>query len=177
MEGEDLLAALVIVALGRVVGLSERSHHADESDADVAIGADGAGSEVGLVGAQVLEVAADDLGVEGMDDGVELLHAIVELMVAHGGQIVAGLVHQGGDTHALGGGTVDTALREVSQADERYMGCFGQRMCTQGGDLRIAFDMAVHIVVEQQNNLLLLCRLRLSPALGMAQRATPKREA
>ena len=104
----------------------------------------------------VHKVGADIIEVGGFGQGQELLHAVVELMVAGGGNVVAQLVHDLDDVRALGKGADGVALNGVAVIHQQDAAARGGQAVLHGRQTGIAqavLDAAVGVVGVQDDDI------------------------
>ena len=112
-----------------------------------------------FAGAQVLEVAAD-VGEVGLfvDDLQDAVHAVVELVVAQSGQVIAGGVHQLDDGGALVHGAIGGALDVVAGVQQQDVHAGVLVALLEGldggvGQLRsLVVDVGVYVVGVQDGD-------------------------
>ena len=134
------------------LGLGLRRLEPEEADLHAALFDDGVGIENGLA-VGVEHVGAQDLELGSLHVLRQLGIAVVELMVADGGHIVAGGVHHGHRVRALMDADVDGALTVVAGVGQDDLGALGLIVCLQGCHGRIQVDRTVHVVRVQDDGL------------------------
>ena len=114
--------------------------------------------DIGLqhgVAVLVYKVAADVVKVGLFNQLIELVHAVVELMVAGGGYIVAQLVHDVDDVLALGKGANGVTLNGVAVIYQQDFIACGQQRTLGGGKALVAhaiLDAAVGVIGVQDHD-------------------------
>ena len=104
-------------------------------------------------GAVELDVGGDDAELGLGEDGLQVVHAVVELVVAESDQVVAGEVHELDGGGALGHADAGGALDEVAGVDEQHFRALGLIIGLERRDLGIAVYGAVHVVGVQDDYL------------------------
>ena len=158
VEGLAVVAAVDAVEVGRGgLGDGLGGGHTDEGqDAAAAEEVLDGGQHV-FAGAQILEVAAD-VGEVGLlvDDLHDAVHAVV--MVAEGGQVVAGRVHQLDDGSALVHGAVGGALDVVAGVHQQdvHVGVLVALLQSLDGSVGqlggFVVDVGVHVIGVQDGD-------------------------
>ena len=155
-EGIDEVAFPILEVLGRGLGKGFRRIDAHEGDLLAGLLDDGVGLQNS--GALIIkEVAADILELGQTHVLLELVHAVIELMVANGGHVVAHIVHELHDGFALAEGTDDVALDSVAIVHQDDFLAGSLKGGLHAGDAHIAHtigDTAVHIVGVEDHDLL-----------------------
>ena len=140
-EAVDILAPGILEIGGGGLGKGLRCVNTHIGHLGIAVGDQLVGVKDRLVGGQVHEVAAD-IGVLGLvlGQGEEVVHAVVELMVAGDGDVIAGLVHDIDDVGALGEGADGAALDGVTGVHQGdvILAIEVLHLRLQGGDAGIA---------------------------------------
>ena len=173
-EGIDVVAVLVLEVGRRGLHEALRGADADDGDLLAAEGLDGIGLHTGDGGAvQSGKVAGQVLILCGRDDGVEqLIHAVVKLMVAERGIVVAGGIHDLDDGFAVRQGGDGLALDGVARIDQQAVR--GLEVVAVPGDLLIrqrgcfagaAGDVRVNIVGVEDHDVVGLRVIELHVAL------------
>jgi hypothetical protein len=96
---------------------------------------------------------AQDLELGSLHVLRQLGIAVVELVVADGGHIVAGGVHHGHRVRALVDADIDGALTVVAGVGQDDLGALRLIVCLQGCHGRIQVDRTVHVVRVQDDGL------------------------
>ena len=109
------------------------------------VAVEGGGPVIPDVGRQNWEVG---LGRDGLQIGV----AVVKFVVAHGGGVIAGGVHQFDGRLALGGADGWVALNIVAGIHQQGVGPGGGIALFYGGELGVPGDAAVHVVGVQDDD-------------------------
>ena len=173
-EGIDVVAVLVLEVGGRGLHEALRGADADDGDLLAAEGLDGIGLHTVDGGAvQSGKVAGQVLILCGRDDGVEqLIHAVVKLMVAERGIVIAGGIHDLDDGFAVRQGGDGLALDGVARIDQQAVR--GLEVVAVPGDLLIrqrggfagaAGDVRVNIVGVEDHDVVGLRVIELHVAL------------
>ena len=184
IELTAVLAREELQALDQLrVGLGLRFGRLETEEADLhaALFDDGVGIENGLaVGAE--HVGAQDLELGSLHVLRQLGIAVVELMVADGGHIVAGGVHHRHRVRALMDADVDGALTVVAGVGQDDLGALRLIVCLQGCHGRIQVDRAVHVVRVQDDGLagerlcLVSCKCRARQTQDQAQHQQQRKQ-
>ena len=185
--GIELFAVLAreeLQALDQLrVGLGLRFGRLETEEADLhaALFDDGVGIENGLaVGAE--HVGAQDLELGSLHVLRQLGIAVVELMVADGGHIVAGGIHHRHRVRALVDADVDGALTVVAGVGQDDLGALRLIVCLQGCHGRIQVDRTVHVVRVQDDGLagerlcLVSCKCRARQTQDQAQHQQQRKQ-
>ncbi len=138
MEGE----ALHVVGVGLGHGLGGiQTEHAHLANLGVE---GGAVTEQGLVVLGLDNVGSQDGELGQLQVGHEGLHLVVKLMVAGGGHVVAGGVHELDSAGALVQAHQSGALGEVTGGDQQHAGTGGLKGLLQSGHTGSADGLALH---------------------------------
>ena len=150
-EAEDVVAIGVLEVGGGGLGEGLRRADADKRDLHALDLEHLISVEVGL--AVLAGEVCGDIGIlrQILGNVQELVHAIVELMVAGNGSIVLEVVHDVDDVLALGERADHAALNMVARVNEQI------RVLVQRCDLGILLIVAVNIVGVQNGDVLLGC--------------------
>ncbi len=153
-EGVYPLAVVVLEVLRRGGGERPRRAYADERDLHTGLFNDGVGVEHGLA-VLVVEVCADIVKLRVLHELEELLHAVVELVVARRRHVVAQLVHDVHDVLALGERAYRAALYGVAcVGKDDLLALLLKRLLHQSEPLvaDVVVNAAVHIVCVQHDD-------------------------
>ena len=132
-----------------------RGVQAEEADLHAALLDDGVGAEGG--GILIIEVGGQDGELGLLFQGLQVGIAIVELMVAGGGQVIAHQIHQLDGGSALGDTDGGLALAEVTGIHHDDVGAGSLEHSLEGGHLGIAIHGTVDVVgVEDDDGILRL---------------------
>ena len=135
------------------VGLGGGLRGGEAKDAD-GLAAQLIGGAGGELGAAVVEhVGGQDVELGGLHHGDEVRVAVVELVVAQGGDVIAGEVHELDGGGALAGADLDGALAEVAGVHQQDGGALGLVLGLQGGYLGVAVDGAVDVIGVDDDDL------------------------
>ena len=167
----------------RGVGLGLRFGRLETEEADLhaALLDDGVGIENGLA-VGVEHVGAQNFELGGLHVLRQLGIAVVELMVADGGHIVAGGVHHRHRVRALMDADVDGALTVVAGVGQNDLGALGLIVGLQGCHGRIQVDRTVHVVRVQDDGLagerlcLVSCKCRARQTQDQAQHQQQRKQ-
>ena len=166
LAGEELQA---LNELGVGLGLRLGGLETEEADLHAALFDDGVGVKDGLaVGAE--HIGAQDLELGGLHVLRQLGIAVVELVVADGGHVVAGGVHHGHRVGALVDADVDGALAVIAGVGQNDLGALGLIVGLQGCHGCVQVDRTVHVVRVQDDGLAVQ-RLCLVHREGRARQA------
>ena len=166
LAGEELQA---LNELGVGLGLGLGRLETEEADLHAALFDDGVGVKDGLaVGAE--HIGAQDLELGGLHVLRQLGIAVVELVVADGGHVVAGGVHHGHRVGALVDADVDGALAVIAGVGQNDLGALGLIVGLQGCHGCVQVDRTVHVVRVQDDGLAVQ-RLCLVDCKGRARQA------
>ena len=152
-EAVDKLAVLILKVLRRGGGQGLGRGHADESDLRAAELTDHIGLEDQF--ALAVEVAADVVELGLLGQRKELIHAVVEFVVAGDGDAVAHLVHQIEQGLAFGHGADRLALDVVAVVDEDDVVALGGQIVADLGKAGVAealVDAAVNVAREEDHH-------------------------
>ena len=171
-EADDVIAAVGHESVNLVLGVAVELVPGHEADADY-LGRMGLGGGLGGLKAEEAYLGAADLdGPAGVEHGLavagdvgddgelgvlgdvrEVLPAVVKLVVAQRGHIVAGEVHELDGGGALGLTHIDAALDEVAVVDQQHRGALGLVLGLEGRDLGVVLDGAVDVVGVDDDDL------------------------
>ena len=127
------------------LGLGLRRLETEEADLHAALFDDGVGIKDGLaVGAE--HIGAQDLELGGLHVLRQLGIAVVELVIADGGHVVAGGVHHGHRVGALVDADIDGALTVVAGIGQNDLSALRRIVGLQGCHGRVQIDRTVHVV-------------------------------
>ena len=178
LAGEELQA---LNELGVGLGLGLGRLETEEADLHAALFDDGVGVKDGLaVGAE--HIGAQDLELGGFHVLRQLGIAVVELVVADGGHVVAGGVHHGHRVGALVDADVDGALAVIAGVGQNDLGALGLIVGLQGCHGRVQVDRTVHVVRVQDDGLavqrlcLAGCKRRARQAQDQAQHQQQRKQ-
>ena len=155
-EAVDEVAVFILEVLGGGGGQGLGSADAHEGDLHAVEFLDNIRSELQF--AALVEVAADIGEIGHLGQFEEALHAVVELMVAHGGDIVAHGVHQLDVRFAGGHGPDRFALNGVAVVHQQHMiASVFVRVPYHGqtGVAEVALNAAMHVTGEEHHHVLL----------------------
>ena len=168
-DSVDVIAIFILEVGGGGLGKGLGGCNAHEGHLQAAGGLEGVGGiQNGLALDAVLfpvEVAGDVGEIGSFHIGQRLLHAVVELMVAQGSNIVTGGIHQRDDGVALVHGSVGGSLNMVTgicQQDIALAVGFLQLRLDAGNDIiaQGVVDVGVDIVGVEDDHILLRCGSR-----------------
>ena len=178
LAGEELQA---LNELGVGLGLGLGRLETEEADLHAALFDDGVGVKDGLaVGAE--HIGAQDLELGGFHVLRQLGIAVVELVVADGGHVVAGGVHHGHRVGALVDADVDGALAVIAGVGQNDLGALGLIVGLQGCHGCVQVDRTVHVVRVQDDGLavqrlcLAGCKRRARQAQDQAQHQQQRKQ-
>ena len=166
LAGEELQA---LNELGVGLGLGLRRLETEEADLHAALFDDGVGVKDGLaVGTE--HIGAQNFELGGLHVLRQLGIAVVELMIADGGHVVAGGVHHGHRVGALVDADIDGALTVVAGIGQNDLSALRRIVGLQGCHGRVQIDRTVHVVRVQDDGLAVK-RLCLVDCKGRARQA------
>ena len=161
-QSGDLLGSAIVkvisgeegdaVKLGGVgLGGSLGGGETEDADDSVTKGEGGVGVKDQI--AVAVGVGAEDVEVGTLQNGHEVVIAVVELVVADAGEVITGEVHEldGGGTlgDAYGGVTLDV----VAGVEKQNVGAARLVVTFHGGNLGVTVDSSVHVVGVQDDDL------------------------
>ena len=155
LEAVDEFAGFILEILRRGRGDRLRRADADEGDFQSVEILDYVRVEHGFADAQIREIAADVREVRLRAQRKELIHAIVELMVAGHGDAVADFVHDIGKIFAVGQRADRGALHGVARIDKHDLQPFRPELFGVRGKAGIAevvVNAAMDVVGEEQDD-------------------------
>ena len=164
-EGINVVAVFVLEVCGGGLGEGLRRGNADVSDLRSAVIDDLVRlvGDVGLAGAEEFEVAGEVFVLGLLRQLGKLRELVVELMVAEGRKIVAGLVHDVDDVSAGRKGADSLALNRVAAVDQRHVVVgllhFGF-VCRNASIAHAIGYAAVNVVGVQDDNVVGFCVCR-----------------
>ena len=178
LAGEELQA---LNELGVGLGLGLRRLETEEANLHAALFDDGVGVKDGLaVGAE--HIGAQNFELGGLHVLRQLGIAVVELVVADGGHVVAGGVHHGHRVGALVDADVDGALAVVAGVGQNDLGALRLIVGLQRCHGRVQVDRTMHVVRVQDDGLaierlcLAGCKRRARQAQDQAQHQQQRKQ-
>ena len=166
LAGEELQA---LNELGVGLGLRLGGLETEEADLHAALFDDGVGIKDGLaVGTE--HIGAQNFELGGLHVLRQLGIAVVELVIADGGHVVAGGVHHGHRVGALVDADIDGALTVVAGIGQNDLSALRRIVGLQGCHGRVQIDRTVHVVRVQDDGLAVK-RLCLVDCKGRARQA------
>ena len=155
--------------LGVGLGLRLGGLETEEADLHAALFDDGVGIKDGLA-VGVEHIGAQNFELGGLHVLRQLGIAVVELMIADGGHVVAGGVHHGHRVGALVDADIDGALTVVAGIGQNDLSALRRIVGLQGCHGRVQIDRTVHVVRVQDDGLAVK-RLCLVDCKGRARQA------
>ena len=134
------------------LGLGLGGLKTEEADLHAALFDDGIGVKDGL-SVRAEHVRAQDLELGGLHVLRQLRIAVVELVVANGGHVVAGGIHHGHRVGALVDADIDGALAVVAGIGQNDLGALRLIVGLQGCHGCVQIDCTVHVIRVQDDGL------------------------
>ena len=146
-RGEGHALDLGGVGLGRGLGCLQAEH------ADLRAVRRGEGHVILKRGLAVIKgVGGEDGELCFLGEFDEIFIAVVKLVIAERGGVIAGHVHQLDGRGALGKADRRIALNVVARVKEQHVGALFRITLLQSGHLRVMVDLTMHVVGVQDND-------------------------